>query len=312
MSPFDDSEICRSILERLPTGLCVMDLQKRIVFWSNGAERITGHLHHEIIGHSCVAEPLLHCDHPGCEFCSDHCPAARAMKASHSTEGTGFLRHKAGYEIPVRIRAVPVHDCHGSVIGAVETFENLQSAASLGRGESVRYFQNCVDPVTGVADLAMMHSHLRQSLATFRETQLPFAILLLRVERLANFRASFGSEAASSLLRVIARTLESVLWVTDFVGRWSDDQFLAIVSARREEEIFGVRERIRQALAGEAIEWWGERHSLPITIGETTSQVDDTVESLLERVMKSLAASAAWRMPATTQANNPSGGQRCM
>src|SRR4051794_32280467 len=80
MSAFDDSEICRSILENLPTGLCVVDLHKKIMVWSSGAEQITGHLRHEVIGHSCVSEPLLHCDQPGCEFCSEECTLARAIK----------------------------------------------------------------------------------------------------------------------------------------------------------------------------------------------------------------------------------------
>jgi diguanylate cyclase (GGDEF)-like protein/PAS domain S-box-containing protein len=308
MSPFDDPELCRGILESLPTGLCVVDLQKRIMFWSNGAERITGHLRHDVIGHSCVSEPLLHCDQPGCEFCNDHCAAARAIKTSHPAEATGFVHHKAGHAIPVRIRAVPVHNQHGSVIGAVETFEDLQPAASPDRGELARPLPDCIDPVTGVASHAMMQSHLRHSLETFNEVHLPFGVLLLRVEGLTNFRASLGSEAASSLLRVVARTLESALWITDFIGRWGEDQFLALVSGCREEAISAVRERIRRSLAGEAIEWWGERRSLPVTIGEATVQAGDTVESLLERAVKSLDASSAWRMPLSTTAGKPSPG----
>ena len=108
MSLFHDSEICRSILESLPTGLCVVDVQERIALWSDGAERITGHLRHDVIGHSCISETLLHCDQPGCEFCKEDCPVARAIKTSHPTEAIGFLHHKTGFEIPVRIRAVPV------------------------------------------------------------------------------------------------------------------------------------------------------------------------------------------------------------
>ena len=82
MCTFDDTEIYRSILESLTTGLCVVDMQKKIVLWSDGAERITGYLRHEVIGHSCIGEPLLHCDQPGCEFCSEECPVAVAMKTA--------------------------------------------------------------------------------------------------------------------------------------------------------------------------------------------------------------------------------------
>lgn len=74
MATFEDAEIYRNMLENMPVALCVVDLQKRIVFWSSGAERLTRHLRHEVVGHSCIAEPLLHCDQPGCEFCDEHCP----------------------------------------------------------------------------------------------------------------------------------------------------------------------------------------------------------------------------------------------
>jgi PAS domain-containing protein len=38
MSPFDNTEVYRSILESLPIAVCVVDLQQKIVLWSDGAE----------------------------------------------------------------------------------------------------------------------------------------------------------------------------------------------------------------------------------------------------------------------------------
>src|SRR6266498_951290 len=205
---FDDPEIYRSILESLPTGLCVIDIQKKIVFWSDGAERITGHLRHEVIGRSCIAEPLLHCDQPGCEFCSEECPAARAIKTSQPTETGGFLHHKTGHEVPVRIRAVPIHNQHGSVIGAIEIFENFeQRDYDHHQTES----PGCVDEITSVASHAMMRFHLREALNTFTALQVTFAALCFRLEGLEHFRSAFGPEAANGLLRSVARTLETAL-----------------------------------------------------------------------------------------------------
>jgi len=62
MSFINEPEVWRGILESLPTGVCVLDLHKKIILWSEGAERITGRLRHEVIGRSCVSEPILHCD----------------------------------------------------------------------------------------------------------------------------------------------------------------------------------------------------------------------------------------------------------
>ena len=59
MAAFEDAEICRDMLENVPVALCVVDLQKRIVFWSSGAERVTGHLRHEVLGHSSSRTPCF-------------------------------------------------------------------------------------------------------------------------------------------------------------------------------------------------------------------------------------------------------------
>lgn len=307
MSYFDELETCRGIIESLPTGLCVVDLQKKIVLWSDGAEQITGHLRHEVVGRSCVSEPLLHCDQPGCEFCSEQCPLACAMKTAQPTEATGLLQHKNGHEVPVRMQAVPIHNQRGSVIGAVEVFEELQPFAGRSGAERTS-LPIYVDAVTDVATRAMMQSHLRESIATYNEERIPFVVLLFRIEGLEHFRAALGMEAASSLLRVVARTLESVLWKTDYVGRWTDNEFLVILNGRSDEMVRSVCDRMRHMLANDAIEWWGERRSLPVSIGQATSHPDDTADSILDRAQQSLDGVSVWRTRSASATGGPSSG----
>lgn len=289
MAPFDDPEVCRNILESLPTGLCVLDRQNRILLWSTGAERITGHLKHEVLGHCCIAEPLLHCDQPGCEFCGEHCPAALTLKTSQRAAATGFIHHKSGHEIPVRIRAVPVRDQHGSVIGAAETFEELHPE---GRdpSDAEPLTADEVDHVTGVASRTTIQTHLEALLGSGSSDDTSPRILLVHVSGLAHFRANLGPEAAFSLLRVIARTLESCLSNCDLLGRWSEEQFLVLVNGCQDESAETLRERLRRILAGQAIEWWGERRSLPVFIGASTPEAGDTMHTVLQRVQTSLEA----------------------
>jgi diguanylate cyclase (GGDEF)-like protein/PAS domain S-box-containing protein len=292
MAPFDDPEVCRNILESLPTGLCVLDRQNRILLWSTGAESITGHLKHEVLGHSCIAEPLLHCDQPGCEFCGEHCPAARTLKTSQPTSAIGFIHHKSGHEIPVRIRAVPVRDQHGCMIGTVETFEEVHpDAREPSDAEPLRTDE--VDQITGIATRTSIQTHLQALLASWTTEDNSPQILLVQVLGLAHFRANLGAEAAFSLLRVMARTLESCLSSCDLLGRWSEEQFVVLVNGCQDESADTLRERLRRILAGQAIEWWGERRSLPVFIGASAPQAGDTVQTLLQRAQTSLDAAMA-------------------
>jgi len=300
-----DSEIWRSILESLPNGLCVVDAQRKVVLWSDGAERISGRQRHEVIGHSCISEPLLHCDQPGCEFCSEECAAARALKTSQPAQALGFVHHKSGHEVPVRIRAVPIHNQRGSIIGAVEIFDDVEQELTSQPEDSL---PGSTDPITGVLTSTRMHLHLRDALARFSEAQAPFSLLCFRLEGLTKFRASLGSEAASGLLSVVARTLEAALWKTDFVARWTDNQFLVILNGCHGEKLHSVRERVRRMLANDSIQWWGDRHSLPVSIGEASVKPDDTIETLVERVTQSLDAASAWRTGASGAEANASSG----
>jgi len=305
MSAFDEFEACRNILESLLTGVCVVDMQKKIVFWSDGAEQITGHLRHEVVGRSCVGKPLLHCQQPGCEFCNEECPLARAIKTAHPVEASGFLHHKSGHEVPVRIRAIPVHNPHGSIIGAVETFDVLEQSDV---NHTEKALPGSVDNVTGLASQAQMKTHLSEALAAFTERQVAFAVLRLRLQGLEHFRAAFGPDAASSLLRVVARSLASDLWRTDIVGRWADDEFLVILNGCSEESLPVVRERLRRMLANDSIEWWGERRSLLVSTGDATPQAGDTTESILERAQKSLDHASQCLTRATAARKNESSG----
>jgi len=306
MSALDEFAVCRDILESLLTGVCVIDMHKKILFWSDGAERITGHLRHEIIGRSCVTGPFLHCHQNGCEYCAQECPLVLAIKTSHPIEATGFLLHKSGYEIPVRVRAVPVRNQHGFIIGAVETFDDLEQGSATGHAEKT--LPGCIDELTGLASRARMQAQLRQSHRAFTDQQVPLAILRLRLPGLEHFRAAFGNDAASSLLKVSAQTLASGLSRTDVVGRWADDEFLVILNSCGSDALHSVGERLHHMLANDSVQWWGERRSLPICLGEATALEGDSVESLLSRAQQSLEAASACLARAAAAGENPTSG----
>lgn len=291
MPNFQDLETCRNILESVLVGLCVVDVNKRIVFWSDGAQHITGYQRHEVIGHSCIEAPILHCDESAGDACAESCPAAIAIHTAKPAELTCFVQHKSGHRMPLHVQASPVRDAHGSIIGAVETFASARHSSGQSRPE-IWKTPACVDEPSGVASRAMMQCHLREAMETFAEMQVPFAVLRIRLEGLDHLRASCGQEAAFALLRVMAGTIEGAFWGTDFVGRWSQEEFLVILNGCSEEALRSVRERIRRMAARASIEWWGERHSLPVTFGAAAVAGDDTIENLLERAERALCQDA--------------------
>src|SRR5438552_823274 len=129
MSPLTEPEQLREIMNTIPVGLYLTDKEYRILFWNEAAERITGYKQQEVIGRCCREKLIAHCD--GADTCTTNtsCPLTQCMRSGRVVESDLFLRHKNGYQIPVRVKASPIRNTHGTIIGAAEVFEE----SALGR-----------------------------------------------------------------------------------------------------------------------------------------------------------------------------------
>lgn len=281
MSGFHDPEIYRTILESLKTGLCVADRERRIVFWNEGAEAITGYLRHEVVGHPCKDNILRHCNGRSCELCGEHCALTAVLHNAKPVEATGYLHHKAGHRLFVHLWVLPLRDEHGSVIGTIQCFEGrVPNPDRRTSGVSAGF----LDPVTGVSNHAIMQSRLREALTTFAEMSIPFGVLCIQLHGMDHFRANYGPEAENSILRVAAQTIVNSLRPTDYVGRWTKDQFLVVLTSCRPTSLDAIGDRIGRIVASGGIEWWGEELHLAVTVVKILPQAGEKLESLLRRV----------------------------
>jgi diguanylate cyclase (GGDEF)-like protein/PAS domain S-box-containing protein len=289
MPAFQDPEIYRDILDGLPIGVSVLDLAKKIVFWSDGAQQITGYARIDVLGHACRENVFLHCNELSCETCAEKCSIATALHDAKPVETLGLIHHKAGHRTPVRICAIPLRDRHGSIIGIIQTFEEHFALAGPDANNQSMKEHGWLDEVTGLPNQAVMQSHLRETLGTFTEVHIPFGIAYLQVHDLGRFRSSYGQGAARSILQVLAKTLRNTVWPTDFVGSWSDGRFLVILMGCSEEAVHAIGGRILKMMSSASIHWWGEDLSVTVSIGSTGARAGDSVESLLQRAQRAIS-----------------------
>ena len=212
----------------------------------------------------------------------------------------------------MRTWATPLRDKHGSIIGIIQTFEAEFAVAGPDPNDRSMKERGCLDDMTGLPNQAMMQSHLREKLGTFAELQIPFGIVCAEIPELSQFRARYGQEAATSLLQVMARTLRGTVWPTDFVGRWSDSQFLVILSGCRETALQVCSEHMLKMMASATIQWWGEELSVMVSIGRAGAQYGDTIDSLLQRAQHGLSGNQAAELlrAAAAAAADPSSNNR--
>ena len=288
MPELNDPEIYRSVLEHLETGVYIVDRNRRVRFWNEGAEQITGFLRQDVVGRF-LREHLLAVGDASKALDSDpDDPINLALRDGKSTVVDVSILHKNGYRIPVVLRTNPIRNSHGAVVGVAESFDRNRSASDWTRRQGMYADFGCLDSITGLAAQSFIETQLRENLITFAEHNIPFGILLIQVDHLDQFRTTRGPGVVPTILRVVAQSLENCLRPTDLVGCWGENQFLAILMECRESEVVRVGERVRRMITMAEIEWWGDRFSVTSPLGGAGCRAEDTVDLLVERAAASL------------------------
>ena len=93
----------------------------------------------------------------------------------------------------------------------------------------------------------------------------------------------------------------------DFVGRWTDDQFLVILVNCRDQGVERTWERIRKMVTCAGLRWWSDELAVTTSVGFATAQDGDTIESLLNRAQISLQRSSLKKAAAATGSQGSQG-----
>lgn len=118
----------RTLLEGMNDGVYATDADRRIVYWSRAAERITGWREEDILGKRCADDVLCHVDKDGRPLCTtETCPLHRAIVTGQGSQVPiiVFAQGSDGRRIPMRVSVAPVRNDSGEVIGGIETFREV-------------------------------------------------------------------------------------------------------------------------------------------------------------------------------------------
>lgn len=85
------------------------------------------------------------------------------------------------------------------------------------------------DPLTGLANRALLEDRLRAAVVKARRERQPFALLLLDLDRFKEINDTLGHEAGDALLREVAARLRRSLRETDTAARLGGDEFSVIL-----------------------------------------------------------------------------------
>ncbi len=134
------------------------------------------------------------------------------------------------------------------------------------------------DPLTGLRNRRYVRRHLEGVLRNNGA-----CVLLMDVDRFKLVNDTYGHAAGDVVLREVAERVRGHLRVADVVARYGGEEFLVVMSGANTEDGLLVAERLRQAIANEAMPAEGNLLRVTVSIGVAAggigAQSDDVVSA---------------------------------
>ncbi len=291
----DGTAFYKNLLDNLYDGVYFVDLKRRITYWNQGAERLTGYSAAEAVGKSCFDNFLMHVDETGCALCVHGCPLRRTMTDGQLREAEIYLRHKLGHRVPVSVRAAPIRDEAGRITGAVEVFTDITAKKIVERRAGELEGLAYLDPLTGTYNRRLMELKVQQSLEEVQQFGRGIGLLMLDVDDFKQVNDTWGHEAGDLALQAVSRTLTGCLRPTDLVGRWGGEEFLVILVNMQANgtELGKIAERCRRLIDRNGVPSSRASLQISVSVGATLMVTGDTSQMALRRVDELLYRSKA-------------------
>jgi diguanylate cyclase (GGDEF)-like protein/PAS domain S-box-containing protein len=277
-----DPNFYKQLLDKMTDGVYFVDRDRRILYWNEGAFRLTGYTSEELVGRRCYDDTLCHVDSNGRSLCRDGCPLTASISDGQSHESQIFLRHRRGRRVPVWVRVQPIVESDGTIVGAVEIFsDNTAECAAQSKTREMERLA-FLDPLTQIANRRYLEMSLHTALREYEIHEDPFGLLLIDFDRFKAINDGFGHAAGDRALQEVAKTLAGALRGTDILGRWGGDEFLGIVRHVNDEVLRNVSQRCCTLVRKTEFAANDERRlSVSISVGAYLVKGRDTYETAL-------------------------------
>lgn len=282
-----------NIIESLEEGLYFTDLNRKITFWNRSAEKISGYSKEEVLGTHCFDNILVHIDKNGNSLCMGNCPLALTMKDGSPRHAEVYLHHKKGHRVPVSVRVNTLIDSNGKVVGGIELFTDLSTEeAHIKRIKKLEKLA-LVDNLTQLVNRNYLNKEISHLIHNYNEMGVPFGVLFIDIDKFKNINDTYGHNSGDEILKMVSNNLKSTSRAFDIFGRWGGEEFIGLIPNIKHEILAEIAERIRVKVEKSFIFATGEKVSVTISIGATTSKAGDTMIKILDRADKLLYQSKA-------------------
>ena len=279
---------CLAFFDHFFDGVYVVDRDRQIVFWNRSAELISGYSREDVLGKSCADNLLRHVTQDGEALCLSGCPLKATMDDGVPRSAEVYLHHKHGHRVPVFVRANPLHDDAGNIIGAVEIFADNSRHEAVFRQLKDMERSLYQDALTGIGNRKFADIRLSELMGAYRDHGQVFGVLFADIDRFKNINDTYGHAIGDKVIALVARTLQNGLRPTDRVCRYGGEEFVCLLPSIDSEDIAQIAERVRMLVERAWLDTSSGALRVTISVGGALARPSDGAVSLVERADRSM------------------------
>lgn len=258
--------IYKEIMQIIKEGVYFVDTDRKITFWNDYAQEITGFSATEVLDSHCYDNILNHVDDAGTQLCKTGCPLHKTIEDSIKGEASVYLHHKDGHRVPVVVRTFPLSD-KGKIIGAIELFSEKKTPSELQHDIEALKVLAMTDQLTGLANRRYTENLLTNKLAELENFQAPFAVAMVDIDYFKRVNDTYGHEIGDQVIQMTTKSMVNAVRADDLVCRWGGEEFLVVFSSLGSKNLEQVSNRIRILVESSSLKVDGKTIGVTVSIG---------------------------------------------
>jgi len=273
----------KALIDNIFDGLYLVDKDRSIIYWNHVAETITGYRAEEVVGRRCRDNILVHVDEDGQSLCLGRCPLQATIQDGVFRDAEVYLQHKDGHRVPVWIRAAPLHDNAGNIIGGAELFTDLSANNAITTKVNELEKLSFLDSTTQMANRRYLEMELHNRISEKNRYGATFGIVFMDIDFFKRVNDNYGHALGDRVLKAVARTFMNTARPSDLMGRWGGEEFVGILKRVDDNGLRSAAERVRSLVEKSHILENGLTLKVTVSIGGTLADPTDTADSIIKR-----------------------------
>lgn len=254
----EEVRLAKSVFDHTSEGVFVLDKQGRFLSVNPAYTKITGHDADSITGQLLVDVS----ETPQAKQIYEQLFSTLDSEGHWQGELLEKRRHGDYFSQWTQINTIK------DEMGAVKYYAGLINDMSDHKAadEKLDYLLN-YDSLTKLANRVQFQNQLHRALVRYQNEAIPFALVVLDVDRFKTFNDSFGHEISDAILQTIAERLSNSVQRVDVLARIGGNEFACIVACSPSFQVRKFAERLFHSLTEKPYQLAGNEVVLSCSVG---------------------------------------------